>query len=41
MIKDIRYPLGAVFVPLRQPLGNPSVYAASADFKINIAQLLA
>ena len=39
MVKYIRYPLGAVFVPLRQPLGNTPIYATSAHIVVHIAKL--
>lgn len=41
MIEDIRNPLGAVFVPFWQPLGNSAVDTTPAKLKIDIAQLLA
>jgi hypothetical protein len=41
MIKDIRYPFGAVFISLGEAFCYPAVDAAPAELKINISELLA
>lgn len=41
MVKYIRNPLYAVFVPFGQPLGNTPIDAASAHIVVHIAQLVA
>lgn len=41
MVQDIRDPLYAILVPLRQPLSNPTVYASSAHIVVHIAKLVA
>ena len=41
MIKDKRYPLGAILIAIGQPIGNTSIYAPSAHIVVHIAQLVA